>query len=135
MDTLRVLAEVYTEGRVIKNNHPFWFSTNLDTFSGNSGGPVFNAETYEVEGVLVRGEQDYIMNDDRDCDSVRKCEDDGSDCMGEEVVRVTNIEELVPGMKPQMPPEPEPTEDPVDTDNDDDWDDTDWDDFFNEAVY
>ena len=31
-----------------------WFTTTLDSFPGNSGGPVFNARTYLVEGIDVR---------------------------------------------------------------------------------
>jgi V8-like Glu-specific endopeptidase len=46
-------------GRVLSNRDPIVFSANLDTFSGNSGGPVINARTGEVEGVLVDGADDY----------------------------------------------------------------------------
>ena len=35
------------------------FVTDLDGFAGNSGGPVFNASTRKIEGVLVRGLKDY----------------------------------------------------------------------------
>lgn len=35
------------------------FTTNLDTFGGNSGSPVFNSKTGLVEGILVRGDVDY----------------------------------------------------------------------------
>jgi len=35
------------------------FLTNLDTFHGNSGSPVFNAKTLLVEGILVKGDNDY----------------------------------------------------------------------------
>lgn len=37
-----------------------FFVTDLDTFSGNSGSPVFNSETMLIEGVLTRGGTDYI---------------------------------------------------------------------------
>ena len=37
----------------------YYFTANLDTYRGNSGSPVFNAITHKVEGVLVRGEQDF----------------------------------------------------------------------------
>ncbi len=33
---------------------------NLDTYHGNSGSPVFNATDGTVEGILVRGEADYV---------------------------------------------------------------------------
>ena len=35
-----------------------YFRTNLDTFAGNSGSPVFNTNN-EVIGILVRGDNDY----------------------------------------------------------------------------
>ena len=38
------------------------FLTNLDTFHGNSGSPVFNLNTLLVEGILVSGDQDYEPN-------------------------------------------------------------------------
>ena len=37
------------------NNNTNYFTANLDTYGGNSGSPVLNAETGEVEGILVRG--------------------------------------------------------------------------------
>ncbi len=124
------LAQVIALGKVIKNENPYFFSTNLDTFSGNSGGPVFNAQTLEVEGILVRGEQDYVMDDDIDCDRPRVCEEDGKDCMGEEVVRITNIPELVPNFDLPGPPIPiEPSRDDTPSNGNDD-DEIPWDDFF-----
>lgn len=45
------------------------FLTNLDTFQGNSGCPVFNSLTHEVEGILVRGisGQDFTLDSDLEC--------------------------------------------------------------------
>lgn len=40
------------------------FLTNLDTFQGNSGSPVFNVKTLLVEGILVKGDNDYEANPD-----------------------------------------------------------------------
>lgn len=45
-------------GKVRKLNIAY-FTSNLDTFGGNSGSPVFNAQTGLVEGILVRGQKDY----------------------------------------------------------------------------
>ncbi|MEW5950427.1 MAG: trypsin-like peptidase domain-containing protein [Elusimicrobiota bacterium] len=39
-----------------------FFITDLDTFKGNSGSPVFNNETMKIEGVLSRGGTDYMYN-------------------------------------------------------------------------
>jgi len=44
---------------VLMNADPSYFSTNLDCFHGNSGSPVFNSRTLEVEGIFVRGEGDF----------------------------------------------------------------------------
>ncbi len=43
-------------------NPEHYFLTNLDTFGGNSGSPVINAKTLMVEGILVRGDEDYKQN-------------------------------------------------------------------------
>lgn len=56
------------------------FVTNLDTFAGNSGSPVLNAKTHEVEGILVRGAADY---DSYYCNSAVKYKEDGG--RGEDV--------------------------------------------------
>jgi V8-like Glu-specific endopeptidase len=46
----------------------YYFHTNLDAFSGNSGSPIFNEETKEVEGILIQGDDfDFIMNEERWC--------------------------------------------------------------------
>ncbi len=37
-----------------------FFVANLDTYGGNSGSPVFNTKTNLIEGILVRGETDFI---------------------------------------------------------------------------
>ena len=46
--------------RVRISSHPAYFEANLDTYGGNSGSPVFNASTGQVEGILVRGNDDYV---------------------------------------------------------------------------
>lgn len=87
--------------KVRKNVSEWYFNANLDTFGGNSGSAVFNMETKEVEGILVRGERDYKMDQEAGCKRVFKCEDDK--CRGEDITRITVIPELVPGMTPEEP--------------------------------
>ena len=77
-------------GRKYSNEN--YFSANLDSFEGNSGGPVFNSNDHFVEGILVRGEDDYIWDDKRDCFKVKKCLD--RSCSGEEVTRISAIKRL-----------------------------------------
>ncbi|MCO4795145.1 MAG: trypsin-like peptidase domain-containing protein [Bacteriovoracaceae bacterium] len=89
---------------VRKNVSPFYFNANLDTFGGNSGSAVFNVDTGEIEGILVRGERDYQTDPDLGCKRVFKCENDT--CRGEDVTRITVIPELAPGMTPDEPVAP-----------------------------
>ena len=56
-----------------------FFVANLDTYGGNSGSPVFNTNTWTVEGVLVRGEDDFVSIGG--CTRSRQCADNA--CGGE----------------------------------------------------
>jgi V8-like Glu-specific endopeptidase len=72
--------------RRLKSNY---FVANLDTFGGNSGSPVFNQTTLEVEGILVRGDKDYNERRRENCLEVKHCRNRG--CKGEEVTRITSV--------------------------------------------
>lgn len=65
---------------------------NLDTYGGNSGSAVFNAVTGVVEGILVRGEMDYIIQNG--CRVSNRCPSDG--CRGEDV---TLFERVLPVLR------------------------------------
>lgn len=84
--------KVATGANVRKNSHPSYFSANLDTFQGNSGSAVFNSESGVVEGILVRGEDDYVPNHLKMCVEVKVCKTD--ECRGEDVSRLTSIPEV-----------------------------------------
>lgn len=75
------------------NSNNVYFSSNLDTFGGNSGSAVFDSNTGMVEGILVRGETDYVYDRDLGCRVPKQCEDEG--CRGEDVTRITNINTLM----------------------------------------
>jgi V8-like Glu-specific endopeptidase len=105
------LPTVVADGAFVRTeDNDFFFKANLDTFGGNSGSAVFNANTGTVEGILVRGERDYIYDQEAKCNRVYECEDDG--CRGEDVTRITVIPELAPGMTPVEPEAPEQPEFP-----------------------
>ena len=70
-----------------------YFKTNLDTFAGNSGSPIFNENTGLVEGILVRGDVDFVFEDG--CRHSRICPASG--CKGEVVNRISNILDYLPG--------------------------------------
>ena len=64
-----------------------FFVANLDTYGGNSGSAVFNAATGLVEGILVRGENDYVYKGS--CRVSNACPADG--CRGEDVTKVGSV--------------------------------------------
>jgi V8-like Glu-specific endopeptidase len=80
------------DGANVRTLQGKFFVANLDTFGGNSGSAVFNAETEEVEGILVRGETDYVYNSSLGCQVPNVCSNDA--CRGEDVTYITNVEGL-----------------------------------------
>jgi subtilisin-like proprotein convertase family protein/V8-like Glu-specific endopeptidase len=76
---------------VRENTNPVYFQANLDTYGGNSGSAVV-AEDGMVEGILVRGEQDFEVRGF--CRVSKRCDND--DCRGEDVTRATMFAPFVP---------------------------------------
>ncbi|MFA6091929.1 MAG: serine protease [Elusimicrobiota bacterium] len=85
-------TKVAQGARVRDVSHPGFFVANLDTYGGNSGSAVFNARTGYVEGILVRGEADFIKKDT--CYVSNQCPDDS--CRGEDVTRISSIQAWLP---------------------------------------
>lgn len=97
--------KIAAEGRVIDNATREYFTTNLDTFQGNSGSPVIDYNTGVVEGILVRGKTDYVTTYEysngiyQSCSIVNVCSSSGkcirgdrfSRMKGEEVTRITAV--------------------------------------------
>jgi hypothetical protein len=71
----------------------YYFLANLDTYAGNSGSPVFNRETGLVEGLLIEGGDDFIMDEERGC-SVSNRKSNSRWTTEEMVYRITKIPEL-----------------------------------------
>lgn len=69
-----------------------YFSANLDTYGGNSGSAVFNADTGVIEGILVRGATDYNYDSTRGCRVSNVINQNSG--RGEDVTYITNIPEL-----------------------------------------
>ncbi|OGS12012.1 MAG: hypothetical protein A2234_05160 [Elusimicrobia bacterium RIFOXYA2_FULL_58_8] len=75
-------------GATVRNIAPNgYFVANLDTYGGNSGSAVFNAVTGLIEGILVRGENDYVMKGS--CRVSNVCPSDG--CRGEDVTKLAPV--------------------------------------------
>ncbi len=68
------------------------FVAELDTYGGNSGSPVFNLATLEVEGILVRGERDYVWDGSQGCSVSNVCAT--GTCRGEDVQKITKVKGL-----------------------------------------
>lgn len=72
---------------------------NLDTYAGNSGSPVFNAQTRVMEGILVRGDRDFVFDDAQRCYRSNRVSDDGG--RGEDVLMLSAVSELGPQPGPR----------------------------------
>jgi len=77
---------------VRSNSEPAYFVANLDTYGGNSGSPVFNQATGVVEGILVRGELDYL--DTGSCFVSNTVSNTGG--RGEDVAKSTTFSQHIP---------------------------------------
>ncbi|MBC7712232.1 MAG: trypsin-like peptidase domain-containing protein [Rhizobacter sp.] len=69
---------------------PYFFAANLDTFGGNSGSPVFNLNTGLVEGILVKGRDDYKFDPNYMCYRLNKVEDNNGEDY-ELVMKIRNV--------------------------------------------
>lgn len=89
-----VTLKVAGDGDILYNGHENKFVSNLDTFYGNSGSPVFNQRTGLVEGLVSTGEDDYKPDMNRMCIRINKCDQNGGECSGETASRILQIPEL-----------------------------------------
>ena len=101
-------VKVQEEGAAVRSlTDRGYFVANLDTFSGNSGSPVFNMSPMKIEGVLARGGVDYVHQSSTGA----RVEDSGSPYAympgeanfypqeggrGEDVTYITAAETLIP---------------------------------------
>lgn len=82
------------DATIVSNDYPYFIITDLDTFAGNSGSPVFNLNTGEVEGILVAGSTDFDTDVENDCLRYHHCTPE--DCDGEIVTRIENLIPFLP---------------------------------------
>lgn len=89
----------YAGGAWVRDNSPKeFFKANTDTYGGNSGSPIFNSETHEIEGILVRGVQDFKKNNKTNCAVTMVCPivNQTRDCTGEDCARTEEFMEFIP---------------------------------------
>ena len=80
-------TKIEDDGKVRDSSKNGFFIANTDSYGGNSGSAVFNQATGEIEGVLVRGEQDYVQQGS--CYVSNVCSEGG--CRGEDVTKVAEV--------------------------------------------
>ncbi len=98
-------TKVTTGGKVRSIANAEYLVASVDTYGGNSGSAVFNAQTGLIEGILVRGEQDFQSQGN--CTVSKVCAEDS--CRGEDITRISMARSFIPnsgggGVTPPNPP-------------------------------
>lgn len=65
---------------------------NFDSFSGNSGSPVFQTETGKFVGILIGGEDDYQYDKKMACLRPKQCAENS--CSGEAILNLASMKEI-----------------------------------------
>ncbi len=90
----------FADGAIVRDPSPYgYFVANLDTYGGNSGSPVFNAETNLIEGILVRGETDFVQTP-QGCTISNVVPNDGG--RGEDVTKISVLYKYLYGIVPEI---------------------------------
>lgn len=83
------------EAKVFHAGNPNMFLADLDTYGGNSGSPVFDANN-QVVGILVQGAKDFHMHRREECRYSNVCSTYGTlDCEGEGISRVSQFLQFI----------------------------------------
>jgi V8-like Glu-specific endopeptidase len=83
------------DGGIVRDGTPNgFFVATTDSFGGNSGSPVINQATGQIEGVLVRGANDYVRNGD--CNVSNVYPENGG--RGEDVTKASSILPILLGI-------------------------------------
>lgn len=69
-----------------------YLQANLDTYGGNSGSAVFSTDTGLVEAILVRGDNDFVLQNG--CYRSNHCPDNG--CRGEDATLMSRVLPFIP---------------------------------------
>ncbi|MGZ3771580.1 MAG: trypsin-like serine peptidase [Bdellovibrio sp.] len=84
--------KVTLDGRVLRNNNPYSFDTDLDIFQGNSGSPVFDQNTGKVIGITSHGHEDYTRDKNDPTCKIPKICTPADNCYPSTASRVLNLE-------------------------------------------
>jgi len=84
------LPAKFADGAYVRDiSNENYFVTNTDSYSSNSGSPIFNKWTGEIEGVLASGEDDFEKPAGKQCQVSKRCAEE--ECRGEYVTRASVI--------------------------------------------
>ncbi|MEF3280098.1 MAG: serine protease [Elusimicrobiota bacterium] len=91
----------FADGATVRDPSPNgYFVANLDTYGGNSGSPVFDMKTKLIEGILVRGDNDFVQTP-MGCTISNRVEDNGG--RGEDSTKISALypylSEILTGIK------------------------------------
>ena len=94
-------TKVEDGGKVRHTRNTGFFVANTDSYGGNSGSAVFNYLTGEIEGILVRGEKDFIeMTTTSSTGTVNSCRLSKvcaeGECRGEDVTEISRVAKYMP---------------------------------------
>lgn len=85
----------FSTAKIRKLESSNYMRANSDTFSGDSGAPVFSKDG-KLKGILIGGEEDYVEDEKRGCKIINQCKND--DCRGEDVLLLNT--QFTPGKIP-----------------------------------
>ncbi len=79
-------------------NQNGYFTSDADTYGGNSGSPVLNATTGLIEGILVRGGKDFQVDWNSGCSRSYVCNSSSATetCRGEDITKISEVQALIP---------------------------------------
>jgi S1-C subfamily serine protease len=96
-------TKITTGGKIRSVANADFLVASIDTYGGNSGSAVFNASTGLIEGILVRGEQDFVQQGS--CTVSKVCQEDS--CRGEDITKISVLKQYIPnGSTPPVDPPP-----------------------------
>lgn len=88
----------FADGAIVRDPSPYgYFVANLDTYGGNSGSPVFNLNTNLIEGILVRGDNDFVSTP-QGCTISNVVDSNGG--RGEDVTKISVLYKYLSGIVP-----------------------------------
>lgn len=68
-------------------------TAELETFGGNSGSPVFKKNSSVIEGILVAGETDFVLSENKKCYKTNVCT--STSCSGEDITSAQFIRSVL----------------------------------------